>query len=243
MDNRVYRQMYNVENTHWWFVARKEILLRYLDVRLPLPPVTRLLDVGCGTGAILEAFSGRYQAFGTDTAPQAIEFCKARGLTRLHLGTLDAYPTSESFDLITMLDVVEHVEDDRALLRAAHGLLGNSGHILIAVPAFPSLWNAHDEMLHHKRRYTRGTLRRLVTESGFMVEHLTFFNCFLFPVAWARRMAARATGAEMNDLEIPPGPLNAALRETFRLERWILPHGSLPVGLSLLCLARRGAQA
>ena len=241
MEHQVYKQMYDVENTHWWFVARKEILLRYLDVRLPLPSEARLLDVGCGTGAILEAFSGRYQAFGSDMAPQAIEFCRARGLTRLHQGTLDAYPQSEPFDLITMLDVVEHVDDDLALLRAAHALLGSSGHILIAVPAFPSLWNTHDEILHHKRRYTRRSLGNLVREAGFTVEHLTFFNSLLFPVAWVRRMAARASGAEMHDLEIPPGPLNAALRETFRLERWILPHGSLPVGLSLLCLARRGA--
>ncbi len=244
MEDQVYRQLYDVENEHWWYAARKEILLRYLDVRLPLPPAARLLDVGCGTGAILESFSHRYEAFGTDTAPQAIAFCRERGLTRLYCGTLDTYPPSEPFDLITMLDMVEHVEDDEGLLRAGLGLLNDGGHVLIAVPAFPFLWSTLDEILHHRRRYTRGSLRRVVEHAGFTVEHLTFFNCFLFPVAWVKRIAARATGGgEAHDLDIPPRPLNAALRGVFRAERRILTRWSLPIGLSLLCLARKGGRA
>jgi SAM-dependent methyltransferase len=244
MEDQVYRLLYEVENEHWWFTARKEILLRYLDARLPLPPTARLLDVGCGTGAILESFSRRYQAFGTDTAPQAIAFCRERGLQRLHCGTLDTYPLSEPFDLITMLDMLEHVEDDDGLLRTGRRLLSDGGHILIAVPAFPSLWSKHDDILHHKRRYTRRGLRRLVEHAGFTVEHLTFLNCFLFPVAWMKRVAASATGTgEANDLEIPSRPLNGALREIFRIERRILPRASLPIGLSLLCLARKGGSA
>jgi SAM-dependent methyltransferase len=244
MEDQVYRQLYEVENEHWWFAARKDILLQYLDRRLPLPPTARVLDVGCGTGAILESFSRRYQAFGSDTAPQAIAFCRERGLTRLHLGTLETYPPSEPFDLITMLDMAEHVEDDEGLLRTGRRLLAEGGHILIAVPAFPSLWSTHDEILHHKRRYTRRSLRRLVEHAGFTVEHLTFFNCFLFPVAWVKRVAARATGGgKANDLDIPPRPLNATLREVFRVERRILARASLPIGLSLLCLARNGGRA
>lgn len=241
MEAQVYRQLYEAENEHWWFAARKEILLRYLDRRLPLPNEARLLDVGCGTGAILESFSRRYQAFGSDMAPQAIEFCRERGLTRLHLGTLETYPPSDPFDLITMLDMVEHVEDDAALLKAGRRLLGEGGHILIAVPAFPSLWSKHDEILHHKRRYTRRGLRALVEGAGFTIEQLSFFNTFLFPVAWMKRVAARLSGSDRaNDLAIPPPPLNAALRTVFRIERHILPRASLPFGLSLLCLARKG---
>jgi hypothetical protein len=143
-----------------------------------------------------------------------------------------------------MLDMLEHVKDDEGLLRTGRRLLGEGGHLLIAVPAFPSLWSPLDEILHHKRRYTRGSLRRLVELAGFTVEHLSFFNCLLFPVAWARRIAARATGSgRANDLEIPPRILNAALRTIFLAERRILPRASLPVGLSLLCLARKGGRA
>jgi hypothetical protein len=143
-----------------------------------------------------------------------------------------------------MLDMLEHVEDDEGLLRTGRRLLSEGGHILIAVPAFPSLWSKHDEILHHKRRYARSGLRRLVERAGFTVEHLTFFNCFLFPVAWVKRVAAHATGAgKADDLEIPSRLLNATLRKVFRIERRILPHTSLPIGLSLLCLARKGGRA
>ena len=240
MEEQVYRTLYAVEKEHWWYAARKEILLRYLEERLRLPRTARVLDVGCGTGAILEALSARYDAWGSDVAPQAIAFCRERGLTRLHTGTLDQYPPSAPFDLITMLDMVEHVEDDRGLLRAAHTLLGKGGHMLITVPAFPSLWSRYDEILHHKRRYTRAGLRTLVSSSGFAIEHMSFLNCFLFPVAWIRRAAARATGSDgAGDLQVPPRLLNAALRETFRVERHVLTRASLPFGLSLMCLARR----
>jgi SAM-dependent methyltransferase len=173
-------------------------------------------------------------------SPQAIDFCRQRGLNKLHLGTLDTYPPAEPFDLITMLDVVEHVEDDVALLRTARQLLRRGGHLLVAVPAFPSLWGRHDDMLHHKRRYTKGSLRRVVGDGGFFIEHLTFLNAFLFPVAWARRAVARITGTqESNDLMIPARPINAALRTVFTLEKRIVPHTSLPIGLTLLCLARK----
>jgi len=241
MEEQVYRTLYEVEKTHWWYAARKEILLRYLESRLALPRTARVLDAGCGTGAILEALSARYDAWGSDVAPQAITFCRERGLERLHLGTLESYPPPSSpFDLITMLDMVEHVDDDRGLLRTAHGLLGTGGHILITVPAFPSLWSRYDEMLHHRRRYTRGALAHLVTSAGFALDHMTFLNCLLFPVAWIRRAAARAAGSDgASDLQVPPRLLNAALRETFRVERHVLPHGSLPFGLSLLVLAHR----
>jgi SAM-dependent methyltransferase len=241
LEDYVYPHMYRVEKSHWWFVARQEILLRYIRDRLALPDGARVLDVGCGTGAILELFSRQFDAYGSDTAPQAIEFCRQRGLTKLHLGGLDTYPASTPFDLITMLDVVEHVEDDRTLLRVAHRLLGERGHLLIAVPAYPSLWSKHDEMLHHKRRYTKESLRRTVTGSGFSITHLTFFNSFLFPVAWAKRIGARVTGSDRaNDLEVPGSAVNATLRAVFALERVVLSRGSFPIGLSLLCLASKG---
>jgi len=243
MEDHVYPQMYRVEKEHWWFVTRQEILLRYIDRRLRLPDRTHVLDVGCGTGALLELLSRRFDAYGSDTAPQAIAFCRQRGLTRLHLGTLESYPASPPFDLITMLDVLEHTEDDRGLLRETLRLLRTGGHLLVTVPAFPSLWSRHDEMLHHKRRYTKSLLRRTLVESGFAVKHLTFFNTFLFPAAWARRTAGRVTGGDRaNDLEIPGRGLNAVLKHVFALERVVLSSASLPFGLSLLCLAAKEGQ-
>jgi len=135
--------------------------------------------------------------------------------------------------------VVEHVDDDVGLLREARRRLVPGGRVLIAVPAFPSLWSTHDEVLHHRRRYTRATLRRALQEAGFHIEHLTHFNMLLFPVAVLRRIAGTVTGAKpMNDLEIPAPLLNRALTRVFALEKPLLPKATLPFGLSLLCLAR-----
>ena len=240
MEAHVYPQMYRVEKEHWWFVARREILARYLDARAPLPDGARILDVGCGTGAILEMFSARHDAWGVDTSPQAIAFCRERGLSKLRLGPLAEFSAPAPFDLITMLDVVEHAEDDLGLLRDALPLLGDRGRLLVTVPAFPSLWSAHDEMLHHERRYTRDLLRRRIAEAGFVTEHITFFNTFLFPVALARRTLGRLAGMEQtHDLDIPAPALNALLRRVFAAEGDVLRSGSLPFGLSLLCLASK----
>jgi SAM-dependent methyltransferase len=185
-------------------------------------------------------FSSRFDAWGIDTSPQAIEFCRQRGLSKLHCGTLEEFTAPAPFDLVTMLDVVEHVEDDMGLLRAALPLLGPRGRLLIAVPAFPSLWSAHDEMLHHKRRYTRTLLRRVVTEAGFVIDHISFFNTFLFPAALVRRTVSRLAGQrQTNDLEIPPEAVNAFLRGLFSAEGTVLRRGSFPFGLSLLCLATK----
>lgn len=235
--------MYRVEKEHWWFVARRRILKRYIESRLHLPRGARILDVGCGTGAILEMFSARSDAWGIDTSPHAIAFCRQRGLSKLYCGTLGEFTAAAPFDLVTMLDVVEHVADDLSLLRAAIPLLAPRGRLLITVPAFPSLWSVHDEMLHHQRRYTRSTLRRVVTEGGFTIEHLSFFNTLLFPVALARRTISRIAGSRRtNDLEIPPPLVNAGLRELFAAERVVLSGGSFPFGLSLLCLASKATR-
>ena len=240
MEEHVYPQMYRVEKEHWWFVSRNRILLNYIDRRLGLSRESKILDVGCGTGAMLEEFSRRYQAFGIDFSPQAIDFCRKRGLANVRVGSLDAFPRDERFDLITMFDVVEHVEDDRGLLSEAHGRLSPGGHLLVAVPAYRWLWSNHDVVLHHKRRYTRSTLALVVRQAGFRIEHLTHFNALLFPLALTRRVAGRLTGSNTaDDLEVPSPAVNSLLGGIFRLETDWIPSMTLPFGLSLLCLAQK----
>ncbi len=232
--------MYRVEKEHWWFVSRNAILLNYISSRLPLTRTSRVLDVGCGTGAMLEQFSQRYNAFGLDFSQQAIDFCRQRGLTNLYVGSLDAFPPDQTFDLITMFDVVEHVEDHEGLLKEAHRRLAPNGHMLIAVPAYQWLWSKHDEVLHHKRRYTRTTLRPVVERAGFQVKHLTHFNTLLFPVAVLRRIVGRITGSNTaDDLEVPSPVVNGILGGIFRLEKPVVSSITLPFGLSLLCLAEK----
>jgi SAM-dependent methyltransferase len=243
MEEYLYPHFYEVEKSHWWFAARRAILLEYLERRAHLTKSSRILDVGCGTGAILEEFARRYTAFGLDFSPSAIDFCRKRGLPSLFAGTLSDYRVDVPFDVVTMLDVVEHVDDDLGLLRDGHRLLRGGGTILITVPAFPALWSGHDVELHHKRRYVKAQLKSLVEAAGFQIDHLSYFNCFLLPVAIGKRMLAKLLRTkEASDLEIPAAPVNAVLRRVFEFERHILPSASLPFGLSLICLGRKHAR-
>jgi SAM-dependent methyltransferase len=156
----------------------------------------------------------------------------------LFVGNLDEYPGDERFDIITLLDVIEHIDDDLAVLKQAYARLNNEGHVLITVPAYQWLWSSHDVVNHHKRRYTRQQLRTVVTDAGFQVDHVTYFNTLLFPVALLRRVFARATDTQRaDDFLVPPGPVNAALRGIFRMEQSAIPYITFPFGLSVLCWA------
>jgi 2-polyprenyl-3-methyl-5-hydroxy-6-metoxy-1,4-benzoquinol methylase len=238
MEAYLYPHFYKIEKEHWWFIARQKILLDYLDHHLRTSKETRILDVGCGTGAILEVFAQQFNAYGIDSSKDAIDFCRQRGLSNLFVGSLESYPSKGKFDIITMLDVAEHVKDDLSLFQQAHDLLKSGGSILVAVPAFPFLWSQHDVILHHTRRYTKTQLRKVVASAGFTIQHMTFFNTLLFPIAVVKRILQPRNA---DDLEIPGRFLNTILKRTFMLERVFVPRASLPFGLSLLCLAKTTA--
>jgi len=237
MEEPLYRQFYEVEKRHWWFVARQEILLRYIDTVIKLSPDARFLDVGCGTGAMLEELSKRAEAFGVDASDTAIAYCKQRGLNNVYRGNLDVVPHTQSFDCITFFDVLEHIDDEVAVLKESLALLKSAGSILITVPAYQWMWSNHDVRNHHKRRYTAPRLRKTVQQSGLRIVHCTYFNTILFPLASARRMWIKIINDHGNDLELPSRPVNALLREIFRVEKYIVPHISLPFGVSILCHA------
>ena len=244
MEEYLYPHFYTIENTHWWFAARQRILWEFMEKKLRLPSGAKLLDVGCGTGAILDMLSKKYQTYGQDVSPQAIEFCRQRGLRNLYSGPLDHVPEEYgTFDVVTLLDVLEHIDDDAAALRNINALLNDRGIVLITVPAFPALWGAHDVVTHHKRRYVQKSLRAVVEGAGFAVEHISYFNFFLFPVALVRRTVARLTGSsDATDLEVPRTIVNTTLRTVFEFEKYLLPRMKFPFGLSLICVARKRAR-
>ena len=240
MEDHLYRQFYEIENDHWWFAARRKILIAYLRHRVDTSPRLKLLDVGCGTGSILAEASHYCDAYGLDASPQAVEFCQKRGLSKLFVGNLDTYPGGERFDVITLLDVIEHLDDDLGVLKQAHARLADNGHVLITVPAYQWLWSSHDVVNHHKRRYTRKHLSTVVSNAGFSIDHVTYFNTVLFPIALMRRVFARASSTKQaDDFVIPSGPVNAALYGIFRLEGSVVPYITLPFGLSVLCWASK----
>lgn len=226
---------------HWWFVARREILLDIIETRLHLPAGSKVLDVGCGVGGMLVSLSDRYEAYGTDTSTLAIEFCRKRGLKNVFECDLKGLPLPNlEFDLIMLLDVIEHVDDDLGLLREAFGRLKKGGIVLVTVPAYQFLWTRHDDLNHHKRRYVGRRLGRVLVESGFLVDRMSYFNTLLFPLALVTRLLHKVLGSgNESELSIPPSPLNNILKSIFSLERPLLRRLSFWFGLSILAIARK----
>lgn len=200
-----------------------------------------MLEVGCGSGGNLELLSGfgRVDAIEQDATARAT----ARGRSGLAVceGALphDLPVADGSYDLVALLDVLEHVDEDRASLAAIGRKLLPDGRLLITVPAMPWLWSAHDAVHHHKRRYTRASLGATIAAAGLQVERIGYFNGFLFPLAVASRLWKAIVGDSSGDDEMPSAPLNGALRKIFASERHLIGRVPFPLGLSVFAVVRR----
>lgn len=199
-----------------------------------------ILEAGCGTGGNLPMLSslGRVSAFELDTG--ACEVARSRGFDAREGRLPEAHPfVSERFDLIVLLDVLEHVEADQASLDALARLLEPGGRLILTVPAFPFLWSGHDDQHHHFRRYRRPQLRAGIEAAGLEVQRISYFNTFLFPLVVMVRAFRKFSGSKHSDEEaVPPGSLNAALEMIFSSERFLLPRMSFPFGVSLVAVCR-----
>jgi 2-polyprenyl-3-methyl-5-hydroxy-6-metoxy-1,4-benzoquinol methylase len=245
MDTEMFARFKELESRHWWFLARRDIILAVIG-QYALPGAG-LLDVGCGTGFFLDRARDRYRTAGIDPSPIALAMCAERNLKEIRAGDamdLSAFG-SERFDVVTLLDVIEHVDDDVAALRAARSVLSATGRVIVTVPAFQFLWTAHDELNHHRRRYTKRLLIERFEASGLVVERVSYFNTYLFPLALAERMVKRLFHLGKGpDLSLPPALLNRTMRTVFAFERAQLERGgSFPVGLSVLGVGRPSASA
>jgi SAM-dependent methyltransferase len=239
MDSALYELFYSLEDTHWWFQGRKEIVL---DLLRRFAPVERpsILDVGCGTGGMSAAYAAAGPSVGVDTAPEAAEFCTRRGLPML-LASGAALPIRDaSFDVVSALDVIEHIDDDAAVLGEMHRVCRPGGLLLLTVPAFSFLWSKHDDLNHHRRRYIRRQLGGCLAQAGFEPLRLSYYNALLLPAAVLRKFVLRFdnNGAACH-LERVPEPVNGLFRRILTLERPLIAHMELPLGASLICAARR----
>ena len=232
-----------VDEHHWWYRGRRRVIRAELD-RLPLPPDARVLDAGCGSGRTLQELVDYGTVSGIELNADAATLARGRELGEVRVGRLEQLPWDEaSFDLITCLDVIEHVPDDVAALAELWRVCCPGGWLLVTVPAYQALWSQHDEANHHYRRYSRAMLRGAGRAAGWQVERISSFNSLLLAPAAAVRLAQRRLGTHngyTTDLDLGPAWLNDVLERPLALEAsWLARGRTLPVGLSLLAVLRR----
>jgi SAM-dependent methyltransferase len=229
------------DERHWWYRGRRRVLGEVLD-RIALRPGSHLLDAGCGSGRELDELAARGRVAGVDLSPVAVASARARGHADVHCAPIEHLPfADETFDLVTCLDVIEHTPDDRDALAELRRVTRPGGLLVVTVPAYPSLWSAHDVACRHFRRYRSATLRAAATESGWTVLYHTHFNALLLPPAAVVRLARRRrigdADSGRSELTMTPPALNRLLALPLRAEARVIAHGRrIPAGLSLLAV-------
>ncbi len=243
MMEHTYPILFRVEQSHWWHIGRRQIIASFVaDIcRRVTDRRPRILDVGCGTGANLLMLSKFGDAEGVDVSEDALAFCHERGLEQVKLGAAEALPYEDgTFDLVTALDVVEHLDDDLAGLREMRRVLRPGGRVLLFVPTFMFLWGLQDDVSHHRRRYRMPELRRVLEQAGFEVERTTYANITFFMPILAMRKLMRLTGIKAeSENNINVSALNGVLARILGAESGILKYVNIPFGVSGLCVARK----
>ena len=242
MDERFHSFERSVEDWHWWYRVRRTILDQYVE-RLDLDPAkARLLDVGCGTGGSSLVLSRHGQVTGLDAALRSFHLSPDRPSTHRVVAPAAVLPFRDQvFDVVAALDVLEHLDDDVAGARELHRVLRPGGSAVIFVPAFNFLWRRNDDFSHHRRRYTARMLERTLTQGGFRLLDLGYFNLVLFLPQLAATLAERLLPSRVERFERDwePSLMNSLLERLFRLEVPLLRRRPLPFGASVVCLARR----
>ena len=239
MDERFHPFQKKVEDWHWWYRTRRDILDQLLAAA-SVPPGARLLDVGCGTGGSSLVLSKYGEAVGLDLSQQSFAVSLDRPYAHRVVGSAEVLPFGDrTFDVVCALDVIEHLDDDVAAARDIHRVLKPGGFAVIFVPAFQILWGNNDDFSHHRRRYTKDTLRTTLQTAGFRVDPLGYFNMVLLLPLLAARLAERVAPDRMHEIEYQESPsaMNEVLGALFSLELPLLRRSPLPVGSSAYCLA------
>lgn len=253
MKHEEYERMYRFEDSYWWFVARRRLIATLLSDVAPNGKCLKILDIGCGTGAMLDELAPFGQVIGADFAPEALSFCRSRSerTGRAHnLARADArrlpFATSR-FDIVTAMDIIEHIDRDKDALCEIARVLAPGGRLLATVPAFMSLWSEHDEALHHFRRYRAPEFKDTVQRAGLVVEKVSYTITALFPLVWLFRQASK-TLRKVRTNDSPhahlvrfPGPINSALRALAEAETGLVRRMNLPFGVTIVLVARKEA--
>ncbi len=240
------------EDNHWWFATRTWAIEKFLAT-LPKKQNLDVLDIGCGAGNMIHHLAQYGRVKGIEVDPRPVKIAQERGYdVRLGDATQTIPFSDASFDLVTALDVIEHVDGDENIMREAFRVLRPNGALLITTPAFQWLWSHNDELNAHKRRYTAKELREKMERAGFKINRLSYNFFLVFPLAASMILLKNATGkkAELKshhfdddayqvDMEPVSPTLNTILRGVGHVENGLLGAVNLPFGTSLIALGTK----
>lgn len=264
MNTAEFDRMFAIEETHWWYRGRRELVRDSLRRHAPPARPLQVLDVACATGMSFRFLSDIGQIRGVDISDETIRYCAMRGIDRIVKADAMKLPfAAASYDAVLALDAFEHFDDDLAAMREIWRVLRPGGVLVATVPAFMSLWSPHDDAYHHKRRYRRAQFRERLQAAGFDVERVSYTTMILFvPVFLMRRWrrlregggsngAAPAAAASpaahgkkevsvVSDFAVPfPRPVEALASVITTAEVALERHVNLPFGVSLLAVLRK----
>jgi 2-polyprenyl-3-methyl-5-hydroxy-6-metoxy-1,4-benzoquinol methylase len=245
MDTAQFDLHAKIEDIHWWFRARREIIFSVLKRYVPVNQDMLLAEIGCGTGGNLKYFKKYYRVTGSDISPEAVKYASGCADCNVRLGDFRDVLAGQlkEAEAVMLADVLEHIEDDAFFIKDVVDLVKQNAIILITVPAHMSLWSPHDAVLGHHRRYSVRALRALW--AGLEAEEIYFspFNSLLFPgIALYRLLKTAGSGEAASDLSLPSRWINYLLYRIFVAERILMRLFPLPFGISYMAVLRKGKQ-
>lgn len=243
MEPHEYQTLFEMEDTYWWYVARRKLVEEVLLSTCGSGGERRLADLGCGTGANAGTLAKFGRVVLMDLSADALRYCRRRGLDQVLVSSAESIGlASGSLDIVSALDVLEHLDHDVTAMKEVLRILKPGGVFLITVPAFGFLWSEHDEALHHRRRYTHWELRNKLTVAGFDVGRSTYFITLLFlPILLMRLWQGifKKDVYPKTSHVLLPWWANTLIERILAVERWICRRVNLPFGVSIVAVARK----
>lgn len=241
MDRSAYAQHYQLDQKHFWRISKRKLVLEWMDRYLPPARSRKVLDIGGACSLISQQLARFGEVTVVEPDHESVLLARSELGVNAIVGSLPhGVDVAGQFDVITLLDVLEHIDDDLESLRAIKRLLNDRGTLVLTVPAYQWLWSEHDLALHHRRRYSRARLRKSLGLSGFHVARVSYYTSFLLPAVVIQRLGSRLRRSSAEPsyrVRVPNRALNSALGVVMSLERWLLRHVNLPCGSSLIAIA------
>ena len=246
MNEKLLEYFNDIEKHHWWWEGRREILRQ----ELPQKKHMQVLDIGCGTGetmTFVKSFLKKSKVVGVDNSQLAVKYAQKRGHEVYKVDAQKLPFKNNSFDVILLLDVIEHIKDDQLFLTEAMRVLKSEGKIIITAPALQFIWSRHDTGQGHQRRYTRHMMRELAVSCGLSISRLSYFNFFLSPAIIAIRLLGRLPlfsrlgeyDSDLNYKVADKNVVNSILKIIFVSEIKLMRFLSYPIGISVCAVFRK----